>query len=46
MVDAGSDPLDFTGRTVIVTGGTKGVGRGIAVRFLVAGADVVVTARQ
>jgi NAD(P)-dependent dehydrogenase (short-subunit alcohol dehydrogenase family) len=46
MVDAGADPLDFTGRTVIVTGGTKGVGRGIATRFLEAGADVVVTARN
>ena len=41
-----TDPLDFSGRTVLVTGGTKGVGRGIAVRFLEAGADVVVTARS
>ena len=40
------DPLDFTGRTVLVTGGTKGVGRGIAVRFLRAGATVVITARS
>jgi NAD(P)-dependent dehydrogenase (short-subunit alcohol dehydrogenase family) len=31
---------------VVVTGGTKGVGRGIAARFLSAGADVVVTARN
>ena len=39
-------PLDMTGKVVIVTGGTRGVGRGIAVRFLDAGADVVVCARQ
>ncbi len=38
MADAGTDPLDFTGRVVIVTGGTKGVGRGITQRFLDAGA--------
>lgn len=46
MADAGSDPLDFTGRVVVVTGGTKGVGRGIAMRFLEAGAEVVVSARN
>ena len=38
--------LDLTGRSVLVTGGTKGVGRGIATRFLEAGADVVVSARH
>ena len=36
-------PLDMTGRVVIVTGGTRGVGRGIARRFLEAGADVLET---
>lgn len=41
-----TDALDLAGRVVIVTGGTKGVGRGIAARFLEAGADVVVTARN
>lgn len=46
MVDAGRDPLDFTGRVVVVTGGTRGVGRGIAQSFLQAGADVVVCARR
>lgn len=40
------DPLDMTGRTVIVTGGTKGLGRVIAERFLGQGADVVVCARR
>ena len=38
--------LEFSGKTVIVTGGTKGVGLGIARRFLDAGADVVVCARN
>jgi NAD(P)-dependent dehydrogenase (short-subunit alcohol dehydrogenase family) len=32
-------------KTVLVTGGTKGIGRAIAKRFLEAGADVVVCAR-
>ena len=38
--------LDFNGKTVIVTGGTKGVGRGIALAFLDAGANVVVCGRS
>ncbi len=41
-----ADPLDFTGKSVIVTGGTRGLGRVIAVTFLDAGADVVVCARN
>jgi NAD(P)-dependent dehydrogenase (short-subunit alcohol dehydrogenase family) len=40
------DPLDMSGRTVIVTGGCRGVGRGIAQRFLEAGAHVVVCCRH
>ncbi len=40
------DALDFTGQTVLVTGGARGVGRGIAARFLERGADVVVCARH
>ncbi|RMH86242.1 MAG: SDR family oxidoreductase [Actinomyces sp.] len=40
------DPLDLSGRTVIVTGGTRGLGRAMAVRFCEAGADVVVCARR
>jgi NAD(P)-dependent dehydrogenase (short-subunit alcohol dehydrogenase family) len=38
--------LDFSGRVVIVTGGTKGVGLGITKRFLAHGADVVVCGRN
>ena len=38
--------LDLSGRVAIVTGGTRGIGRGIAQRFLEAGADVVVCARH
>jgi NAD(P)-dependent dehydrogenase (short-subunit alcohol dehydrogenase family) len=38
--------LDFAGRVALVTGGCRGVGRGIAERFLAAGADVVVCCRH
>lgn len=41
-----ANALDFTGRAVIVTGGTKGIGRRIAARFVEAGAQVVVCARK
>jgi NAD(P)-dependent dehydrogenase (short-subunit alcohol dehydrogenase family) len=38
--------LDFSGKAVIVTGGCRGIGRGIAERFLQAGADVVICCRH
>ncbi len=45
-----SDPFDlrsyFAGRSVLVTGGARGLGRGIAERFLDAGADVVICGRN
>lgn len=41
-----NDALDFTGKAVIVTGGGKGVGRGITETFLAAGADVLICGRS
>jgi NAD(P)-dependent dehydrogenase (short-subunit alcohol dehydrogenase family) len=41
-----ADPLDLSGRVVLVTGGGRGVGRGISERFLEAGAEVVICGRK
>ena len=40
------NPLDFTGRGVVVTGGTRGIGAAIASAFRDAGADVLVCGRH
>ena len=38
--------LSLEGKVAIVTGGGTGIGRGIALEFAKAGADVVVSARR
>ncbi len=38
--------IDMTGRTALVTGGSEGMGRAMAVKFAGAGASVVIAARR
>ena len=42
----GQDRFDLSGRTVLVIGGTSGIGRAIALGLAESGADVVATARR
>lgn len=41
-----SQSIDFSGKTVVVTGGGKGVGKGITQRFLEQNANVVICGRS
>ncbi|WP_123624184.1 SDR family NAD(P)-dependent oxidoreductase [Halorubrum sp. CSM-61] len=43
---AGSAIYDFSDESVIVTGSTRGIGRGIAEAFYIAGADVLINSRS
>jgi NAD(P)-dependent dehydrogenase (short-subunit alcohol dehydrogenase family) len=43
---AASDPSEFAGKRVVVTGGSRGIGAAIVQRFLDGGATVVATARS
>lgn len=40
-----ADPAEFAGKRVLVSGGTKGLGRATVERFLAGGARVVTAAR-
>lgn len=39
------DPTEFTGKRVLVSGGTKGLGRATVERFMAGGARVITAAR-
>lgn len=41
-----NSPFDLTGRTALITGATRGIGRSIADRLAAAGADIIVTSRK
>ena len=40
------DQFDMTGRTVVVTGGTRGIGLALTEAYVAAGANVVVASRK
>src|SRR3954452_12921331 len=41
-----ADLFDMTGKVALVTGGSRGVGRGVALAFAEHGADVVIASRK
>lgn len=41
-----SDPFDFSGKIVLVTGGSRGLGREMALGFAHRGADVIIASRK
>ena len=41
-----NEELDFSGKTVVITGGAKGVGKGITERFLAHEANVIICGRS
>lgn len=41
-----AEKFDLTGRTALVTGGSRGLGRQMVLAFAEAGADVVITSRK
>lgn len=46
QIPAPNQLMDFSGKVVLVTGGSGGIGRGIALRFAQAGADVAINYRR
>ena len=44
-MSTGINPAEFTGKRVLVSGGTKGLGRATVDRFLASGAQVITSAR-
>lgn len=43
---AAAELFDLTGRTAVITGGSRGLGREMAIAFATAGADVVIASRK
>jgi len=38
--------IDLTGKTALITGGSRGLGREIALAYAAAGADIIVASRK